>query len=224
MEQFCNVWRVGIVKSDVPKTIELLNHILADLKLGTEKWSSSGSVVSGRFWRSIYQVMSSVDLCSGESGSRLDFTHRLMQTICFSDFMIPCVELLGEASRNPITRDFLVNEMHFVPLIGERILREDTVSFAHILCLNIKLKKKSFFLPYRKFQQLVSLDCWRDSPQPTREPLTNWSSRRSSSTWSTSYSPIDVWPPLVYAFYSTFAETTGVPPIISSTRLTCPSS
>lgn len=68
MEQFCNLWRLGqgFAKSESQKTIELLHKILKDIQLGNANGSRTCSVVSGRFWRSIYQLLSSVDLCNGK--------------------------------------------------------------------------------------------------------------------------------------------------------------
>lgn len=70
MEQFCNLWRLGqgFVKSEAQKTNDLLQQILIDIKTNNENGSSSCSVVSGRFWRSIYELMStSSDSCKGEN-------------------------------------------------------------------------------------------------------------------------------------------------------------
>lgn len=36
--------------------------------------------------------------------------------------MWSCVDVLSEAARTPSTRDFLVNHLRFVPLVGELIL------------------------------------------------------------------------------------------------------
>lgn len=43
----------------------------------------------------------------------------------FVAFFLPCIDLLTEASKNSNTRDFLVNSMHFVPLIGDILLKTD---------------------------------------------------------------------------------------------------
>lgn len=60
MEEFINVWNLGQgVSMDDRRTTEILQKVRKDLK--NDASARPSSIVRGRFWRTIYQMMSMTD-------------------------------------------------------------------------------------------------------------------------------------------------------------------